>query len=153
VSLSYGRNLASSSNAFDPFGSDYSTSGNFRLNIGLPIYNQLNRERTIITAGIAAANAEASLRDQQLAAQQSLVQAITSLRTAQQQIVLQQQSVAAAEEDLRVQQERYQLGVSTLLDVLTSQNQLNQATLALVQARFAARTARAQLEQLVGRDL
>ena len=85
--------------------------------------------------------------------QQSLGQAITALRTAQQQIVLQQQSVAAAEEDLRVQQERYQLGVSTLLDVLTSQNQLNQATLALVQARFSARTARAQLEQLVGRDL
>ncbi|AHG89520.1 outer membrane efflux protein [Gemmatirosa kalamazoonensis] len=153
VSLSYGRNLSSSNNSFDPFGSDYTTSGNFRLNVGLPLYNQFNRERTIINAGIAASNAEASLRDQQLLAQQSLVQAITALRTAQQQIVLQQQSVAAAEEDLRVQQERYQLGVSTLLDVLTSQTQLNNARLALVQARFSARTARAQLEQLVGRDL
>ena len=153
VSLSYGRNLSSSANTFDPFGSDYSTSGNFRLNLSLPLYNQLNRERTNITAGIAAANAEAAVRDQQLAAQQTLVQAITALRTAQQQIVLQQQSVAAAEEDLRVQQERYQLGMSTLLDVLTSQNSLNQAALALVQARFAVRTARAQLEQLVGHDL
>jgi outer membrane protein len=36
---------------------------------------------------------------------------------------------------------------------LTSQTQLNNARLALVQARFSARTARAQLEQLVGRDL
>jgi outer membrane protein len=52
-----------------------------------------------------------------------------------------------------VQQQRYQLGVSTVLDVLTSQSQLNQARLALVQARFAARTARAQLEALVGREL
>jgi outer membrane protein len=153
VTLSYGRNLSASANSFDPFGSDYSTSGNFRLNIGFPLYNQYTRERSVITANIAQANAEATLRDQQLAAQQTLVQAITALRTAQQQIVLQTQSVAAAEEDLRVQQERYQLGVSTLLDVLTSQSALNQARLSLVQARFAARTARAQLEQLVGRNL
>ena len=153
VSLAYGRNLSTTANNFDPFGSEYTTSGNFRLNVALPLYNQFNRERTIITAGIAQSNAEAALRDQQLAAQQSLVQATTALRNAQQQIVLQQQSVTAAEEDLRVQQERYQLGVSTLLDVLTSQTQLNQARLALVQARFAVRTARAQLEQLVGRDL
>ena len=152
VALSYGRNLSGSSNGFDPFGSEYTTSGNFRLNLSLPLYNQLNRERTIINAGIAEANAEASLRDQQLAAQQSLVQAITALRTAQQQITLQQQSVVAAEEDLRVQQQRYQLGVSTLLDVLTSQTQLTQARLALVEARFSARTARAQLEALIGRD-
>lgn len=152
VSLSYGRNLSGSSNGFDPFGSDYTTSGNFRLNLSLPLYNQLTRERTIINAGIAQSNAEASLRDQQLAAEQSLVQGITALRSAQQQILLQQQSVTAAEEDLRVQQQRYQLGVSTLLDVLTSQNQLTQARLALVQARFSARTARAQLEALVGHD-
>jgi outer membrane protein len=152
ISLGYGRNLAGSSNGFDPFGSNYTTSGNFRLNLNLPLYNQLNRERTIINANIAETNAEAALRDQQLAAQQSLVQAITALRTAQQQITLQTQSVTAAEEDLRVQEQRYQLGVSTLLDVLTSQTQLTQARLALVQARFSARTARAQLEALIGRD-
>jgi len=153
VSLSYARNLSGSTNVLDPFGANYSTGGNIGLTLSLPIYNQLNRERSIITAGISQANAEAQLRDQQLAAQQSLVQAITALRTAQQQITLQQQSVTAAEEDLRVQQQRYQLGVSTVLDVLTSQSALNQATLALVQARFAARTARAQLEALIGHDL
>ena len=43
-------------------------------------------------------------------------------------------------------------GASTLLDVLTSQTQLTQARLGLVQARFAARTARAQLEALVGSE-
>ena len=62
-------------------------------------------------------------------------------------------SVAAAEEDLRVQQQRYELGASTLLDVLTSQTQLNQARVALVQTRLNARIARAQLESVIGRDL
>jgi outer membrane protein len=62
-------------------------------------------------------------------------------------------SVAAAEEDLRVQQQRYQLGASTILDALTSQTTLNQARLALIQARFNYRVAKAQLEALVGREL
>ena len=65
----------------------------------------------------------------------------------------QREAVVAAEEDLRVQQQRYQLGVSTVLDVLASQAQLTNSRLALVQARFAARSAKAQLETLVGREL
>ena len=59
----------------------------------------------------------------------------------------------AGEEDLRVQQQRYNLGAGTLLDLLTSQITLNTARQALIQARLDARTAKAQLEALVGRDL
>ena len=62
-------------------------------------------------------------------------------------------SVTAAKEDLRVQQLRYNAGASTLLDVLTSQNQLSQAETALIQARFDARVARARLEALIGQRL
>lgn len=152
VSLAYGRNLTSASPAFDPFGANYVTSGQLRLNVGLPLFDQFSRTRDVANAEIATANAEAAVRDQRLAAQQTLVQALTALRTAGQQVATQTQSVAAAEEDLRVQRQRYQLGASTLLDVLTSQTQLTNARLALVQARFAARTARAQLEALVGGD-
>lgn len=152
VALAYGRNLTSASAVFDPFGANYTTSGQLRLNVGLPLFDQLTRTRDVATAEVATANAEAALRDQRLAAQQTLVQALTGLRTAGQQVATQTQSVAAAEEDLRVQRQRYQLGASTLLDVLTSQTQLTNARLGLVQARFAARTARAQLEALVGSD-
>jgi outer membrane protein TolC len=62
-------------------------------------------------------------------------------------------AITAGEEALRVQRQRYQLGVATVLDVLTAQSQLAQARFQLAQARFAARTARAQLEAIVGRDL
>jgi outer membrane protein len=61
--------------------------------------------------------------------------------------------VEAAEEDLRVQQQRYTLGASTLLDLLTSQLTLNQARASLIQARLDARVARAQIEALIGREL
>ena len=81
------------------------------------------------------------------------MQQLAALRTAQQRIVIQQASVDAAREDLRVQQQRYALGASTLLDVLTSQTTLDAARSALIQARQDVRIARAQLEALIGRDL
>ena len=61
-------------------------------------------------------------------------------------------SVQAAEEDLRVQQERYRLGASTIVDVLTSQEALDQAEVDVVNARFAYLRAKAQIEALIGRS-
>jgi outer membrane protein TolC len=52
-----------------------------------------------------------------------------------------------------VQQERYRLGASTIVDLLTSQEALNQAEVDVVVARFAYLRAKAQLEALVGRTL
>jgi outer membrane protein len=82
-----------------------------------------------------------------------LVTQLGNLRTAEARIQIQRASVAAAEEDLRVQQERYSLGASTLLQLLTSQNTLNSSRAALIQARLDARVARAQIEALIGREL
>ncbi|HEY5441592.1 MAG TPA: TolC family protein, partial [Gemmatimonadaceae bacterium] len=76
-----------------------------------------------------------------------------ALRSAQQRIVIQQATLDASKEDLRVQQQRYALGASVFLDVLTSQSTLDAARSALIQARQDVRVARAQLEALVGRDL
>jgi outer membrane protein len=152
VGLAYGRNLTSAQTAFDPAAANYVTSGQLRLNVGLPLFDQYARTRDVANAQVAQANAEAAVRDQRLAAQQTLVQALTGLRTAAEQVSAGTESVAAADEDLRVQRQRYQLGAGTLLDVLTSQTQLTNARLTLVQARFAARTARAQLEALVGAE-
>ena len=66
---------------------------------------------------------------------------------------VQQTNVRASEEDLRVQQQRYNLGASTLLDVLNSQTALVTARQALIQARLNYRNARAQIEAAIGRDL
>ena len=62
-------------------------------------------------------------------------------------------SVAAAEEDLRVQQERYRLGASTIIEVLSSQEALNQAEVDEVQGHFDLLLAKAQIEALIGREL
>lgn len=154
LSMSYSRGGSGTDSRFG-FGVDsaYRYSGRLAFSLSYPLFNQFNREESAIRADVAETNAEANLRDARLAAQQNLVQYLGALRTAEQRIQIQLASVAAAEEDLRVQQQRYALGASTLLDVLTSQTQLDQARMALIQARYDYRVARAQLESLVGRNL
>jgi outer membrane protein len=153
IRMSYSYNGAGTDsyrfNSSDEFR--YGSNLNFSLNF--PLFNNFNREDQVVRARVAQDNAAAQLRDANLAAQQSLVQQLGALRTAEERIRIQQASVLAAQEDLRVQQQRYALGASTLLDLLTSQSQLNQARAALIQARQDYRIARAQIEAIIGRDL
>lgn len=153
LSLNWNRNRAGPANDFSLMPDRFSYAGSLRFGLNVPLFDQLQREQGQVLAAINVDNAEAQLRDARLAARQTATQALVALGTARAQYALQADAVTAADEDLRVQQERYQLGVATMLDVLTSQTTLAQARAALVQARFNARVARAQLEALAGRLL
>jgi outer membrane protein len=133
----------------DPFR--YST--NISFSASYPIFDRLNREEQRVRADVQESNAEAALRDARFTARQQLTQFLGALRTADARIAIQSASVAAAEEDVRVQQQRYEVGASRLLDLLTSQTELNNARAALIQARYDYRIAKAQLEALIGRSL
>jgi outer membrane protein TolC len=85
--------------------------------------------------------------------QANLTQYLASLASAEQSLTIAQASVAAATEGLRVQQERYGLGMATIVDVLTSQISLDQAEVDVVRARFDFLVAKAQIEALIGREL
>lgn len=153
ISVAYNRSRYHSDSSFNFAHGGYNYSGTLRFTVSYPLFNGLTREQDVVNADVARQNAAAEAQDAALLAQQNLVAYIGTLRTAQQQIEIQQVSVVAAEEDLRVQQQRYQLGASILLDVLTSQTQLTQARLALIQARYDYRVAKAQLEALIGQTL
>ena len=134
-------------------GGNNASRQTMNFNIAYQLYNGFSRETQTVQADVALTNAEAQLRDLQLAARQNLTSFVRSLQNAQARVQVQLAAIAASEEDLRVQQQRYALGASTLLDLLTSQTQLNQARQALIQARLDGRIARAQLSSLVGREL
>jgi outer membrane protein len=152
ISMSYSRGSNGDDLGYgwnDPFR----YSSNLRFTASYPLFNRLNREEQRVAADVQEANTSAALRDAQFAAQQQLSQFLGALRTAEARIAIQSASVAAAEEDVRVQQQRYAVGASRLLDLLTSQTELNNARAALIQARYDYRIAKAQLEALVGRSL
>ena len=153
LSASYSR----TGSGIDPqfgFGSDpYTYSGRLAFQLSYPIFNNFQREQQVVVAKVAEVNAQSSLRDAQLAAVSTLTQNIGALRSASQRVAIQVASVAAAKEDVRVQQQRYNIGASVMLDLITSQAALATAEQALIQARYDYRIARAQLEALIGRDL
>ena len=152
LALSYGTTGNNPQQSYAPVGSA-AYQNVLRLQLSYTILNGLTREQGVVNTRVAEDNASAQLRDALFLSRANFSQQLGLLRTAEQQIAIQHASVEAADEDLRVQTQRYTLGASTLLDVLTSQTALNQARAALIQARFDYRTAKAQLEQLVGRDL
>jgi len=152
LSMSYNRSGSAAEQNFTvPDNLGY--SGALRFSLSLPLFDRLQREEQHVQAGVAEGNAEASLRDARLAAREGVVRWLGAFRVAGERVQAQAATVEAAREDLRVQQQRYAVGGSTLLDVLTSQTQLNQARRDLIQARYDQRVAKAQLESLIGRDL
>jgi outer membrane protein len=152
LGASYSRS-GSGTNTFG-FGSGaYNYNGRLSFSLSYPVFNNFLREEQVVRAKVAETNAEVALRDARLGAQQTLTQNIGALRSASQRVAIQVASVAAAREDVRVQQQRYNIGASTLLDLITSQAALAQTEQALIQARYDYRIARAQLEALIGRNL
>jgi outer membrane protein len=153
LSTSYGLTNNISDSSFKFWQNRTLQNKSFSLSLSVPLFNGLGREETVQRARISEMNARASLRDAQLLAQQQLIQYLGQLRLAQARIAIQQASLDAAQEDLRVQQQRYELGASTQLELLTTQTQLNSARYNLVNARYQVRIAKAQLEQLLGREI
>ena len=134
---------------------DYDLLNQRQVSLGLRwnLFDRFDRELGIVEreASLDVADAEATDARREVAAE--LTARLAELASARAQIEITGTSVLAATEDLRVQQERYRLGASTIVDLLTSQEALNQAEVDVVVARFAYLRARAQLEALIGRTL
>jgi outer membrane protein len=151
ASLRYG------GNGYDPAfgigGGQLAYSNTLTVSANYNIWDGRNRAVALDHAQVAVEGAGATVRDAKLLAQQNILLQISTLRDAEERIRIQHLSVEAAQEDLRVQQQRYNMGSSTQLDVTTSENALITAQQALIQARLDYRTARAQIEAIIGRDL
>jgi len=132
---------------------DFLQGRQFNLGLSWPIFNRFQREQSIVAAQVSADNADATAADSRRQVVASLTADLASLEAARLRIDITRTNVLAATEDLRVQQERYRLGAGTIVDVLTSQEALNQAEVDAVTARFDYVRARAAIAALIGRPL
>jgi outer membrane protein TolC len=148
LSKRYNGNLA-------PWTSGSNYAGNTAVSFGFSwtLFNGFTREQGITNSSVSRDIAEAEAADTRRAVNASLTQAISGLTTAATQLDIAQANLAAATEDMRVQQERYRVGASTILDLLTSQAALTTAGVNVVQTRFNYLISRATLEALVGHEL
>jgi outer membrane protein TolC len=117
------------------------------------LFDRFDRELAVSEreATLDVADAQATDARREVAAE--LTARLADLDASRAQIDITGTSVVAAREDLRVQQERYRLGASTIVDVLSSQEALNQAEVDVLVARFSYLRAKAQIEALIGRNL
>lgn len=134
---------------------DYDLLNQRQVSLGLRwnLFDRFDRELQIAQQSANMDVAEATAADAKREVSAALTAALAQLEAARTQIDITLTSVVAATEDLRVQQERYRLGASTIVDVLTSQESLDQAEVDVVVARFDYLRAKAQIEALIGRTL
>ena len=134
---------------------NYTLFNQRQLALGLSwnIFDGFQREQTIVNQKSTYQIAQATANDLQHQLEAIVISQLAALTSAQTRITITNTSVIAGRENLRVQQQRYRLGVATNVDVLTAQQTLNQAEVDAVNARLDYVRARTQIETTVGHPL
>ncbi len=118
-----------------------------------PLFNGFERETQVYRARAQAENARAQEREAELALRADVDAAYSQIEAALAGIALAEQSVELSRESLRVVQERYRLGLATILDLQAAQIALRESQVDLVNRRFDHQLGIAELESLLGREL
>lgn len=108
----YGGGIPFSDQFYDQ---NYTTSIGFSLNI--PIFNNWNRMNRIQTAKINLKNAKLGLENTRLQIIQEVTQAYNDYISYQKELESTQKALRAAEKSYETQQERYNVGASTLIEL------------------------------------
>jgi outer membrane protein len=141
-----------SSNSQFPFKFERSPLS-LTASLSLPVFDNFNREERVQRAAVERDAAVYNVKAKDLAMTADVTQAYLTLRTAAQTVALQEQNATKAKEELAFAEERYKVGASTFLDVVTSRGTYEQALIDRVNAVYDYHKAFAALENAVGRPL
>ena len=123
------------------------------LNVSIPIFPGLSRERQVEAARLQREDAEYLVREQELALRTDLAVGLASVNTAYQSALLEQRNQTVADEQLRLARERYQLGAITFIDLVDAETVKAQADRQRLAAIYAYHDAITSLEAVVGARL
>ncbi|MDP2469744.1 MAG: TolC family protein [Candidatus Palauibacterales bacterium] len=147
--LTFGGGWAWSNIEYPPQSRSWSLS----LSGSMPLFNGFSRESQLYTARARADQSRSAERAAELKLRKDVDQAMGTIDAAVASIDLAQQTEELAAEDLRVTQERYRLGLATILDLQSAQITLLQAQVDVIRRRFDYQLGLARLEALLGTDL
>ena len=125
----------------------------FTASLSLPVFDNFNREERVQRASVEREAATYNVKAKDLAMTADVTQAYLTLKTSAQTVALQEQNATKAREELSYAEERYKVGASTFLDVVTSRGTYEQALIDRVNAVYDYHKAFAALENAVGRPL
>jgi outer membrane protein len=127
------------------------TSLTYGLELSWNIFDGFQRERSVASAKISRNNANAALADLRNLVASQIKTAYLNIQQLKEQKNVSQSNVDASTEDLKITQEKYNLGAATILDLLNAQVSLRQAQVTLIQADFDLNLAISRLENAMGK--
>lgn len=145
--LSFSGGWAWSNSEFPPQNRSWS----FSLRGTYPLFNGFQRETQVHRAKAQQDIAEQQQRAARLNLSSELDASYSTAQSAQAGIDLAEQNVELSQESLRVVQERYRLGLATILELQDAQITVTQSEVDLVSRRFDFQLALAAIEALLGR--
>ena len=128
-----------------------SRSTTYGFQITYNIFDGFLRERNVSQAKIYHNNAMAGLADTKNLVSREIKTAYLDIERLKEQKKVAQENVSAAEEDLKITQEKYNLGAATILDLLDAQVSLKEAQVSLIRTDFDLNLAIARLEHAMGK--
>ena len=123
------------------------------LSISLPIFQGRRRQRDLEVARIAEEDVRHQLRNSELTLKADIASGLATLRTAYEAALIEEDNQVWADEQLRLAQERYRLGLSTFLELVEAETVKASADQARLAAIFAYHDALASLESVIGTSL
>lgn len=135
-----------------PFGFN-SNPLNISVGLSLNLFDGFNRERNIESAAADQLDSRYNIRAQELKLTADVSQAFTTLTADYRALRLQEQNTVAAREALQLAQERYRVGLNSLVDLQQARADFERAETDRINAIFEYHRAFAALESAVGRSL
>ncbi len=123
----------------------------YGFSVNWNVFDGFLRERSLTSAKVGFNNARASLADQKNLLKQNIKTAYYDIEQQKEVKKVAGENVDAAQEDLKITQEKYNLGAATILDLLNAQVSLKQAQVNEIQADFDLNLAIAQLDNAMGK--
>lgn len=123
---------------------------NVSAGLQLPIFNGFQREQNVAVASAGRRDAEAQLRQTELAVQTTVVSQATILQADFRAVEINQRNLAAAREALKLAEDRYRLGLASIVDLVQVRADLERASNDYITSVYTFHRDYAQLEAVTG---
>lgn len=123
------------------------------LNLSIPIFSGLSRQRNIEAARLQREDLRQSVREQELAVQADIAIGLENVRTLYQSALLEERNRELAEQQLNLARQRYQVGAITFVELTDAQTLFAQADADRTVALFLYHDSVTNLEALIGASL
>jgi len=120
------------------------------LTLSVPIFSGFSVSNQVQIAEVNLENRQVDLDELTRTIRQNIQATFLNLQAAEKALDVSRRNIVAAEENRRIEQEKYNLGSGTILNVLIASSEYQNAQTSFINAQFDFITLSEQLEYLIG---